>query len=166
VLRALNVDNPEDPVAWNADQEYRFGTDLLVAPVNDPSGERKVYLPEGRWIDFWTKEVHEGGRYIDTKHGLETFPVFVRYGAILPRVAPGVTIGDGAIVAAKSVVTHDVPPYAIVAGNPAKVVKMRFDRMTVMRLLAIAWWNWPADKLTRNLDAIRGADIDRLESAV
>ncbi|WP_205328473.1 TIM-barrel domain-containing protein [Glycomyces sp. YM15] len=96
VLRALNVDNPSDPVAWNADQEYRFGKDLLVAPVNDPSGERKVYLPEGRWIDFWTKEVHEGGRYIDTKHGLATFPVFVRYGAILPRVAPGLQIGDGA----------------------------------------------------------------------
>jgi alpha-D-xyloside xylohydrolase len=95
ILRALNVDDPSDPVAWNADQEYRFGTDLLVAPVNDPSGERKVYLPEGRWIDFWTKEVHEGGRYIDTKHGLETFPVFVRYGAILPRVEPGATIGDG-----------------------------------------------------------------------
>ncbi|THV27193.1 TIM-barrel domain-containing protein [Glycomyces paridis] len=95
VLRALNVDDPADPVSWTADQEYRFGTDLLVAPVNDPSGERKVYLPEGRWIDFWTKEVHEGGRYIDTKHGLETFPVFVRYGAILPRVAPGATFGDG-----------------------------------------------------------------------
>ncbi len=95
MLRALNVDNPDDPVAWNADQEYRFGTDLLVAPVNDPSGRRKVYLPQGRWIDYWTKEVITGGRYIDTEHGLETFPVFVRYGAILPRVAPGDRIGEG-----------------------------------------------------------------------
>ncbi|MEU6859531.1 TIM-barrel domain-containing protein [Glycomyces sp. NPDC046736] len=95
VLRALNVDDPADPVSWTADQEFRLGTDLLVAPVNDPSGERKVYLPEGTWIDFWTKEVHEGGRYIDTKHGLETFPVFVRYGAIIPRVEPGETFGDG-----------------------------------------------------------------------
>jgi alpha-D-xyloside xylohydrolase len=94
MLRALCVDNPDDPVAWTADQEYRFGTDLLVAPVNDPSGERRVYLPEGKWIDYWTKEVHEGGRYIATKHGLETFPLFVRYGAIIPRVEPGDTIGD------------------------------------------------------------------------
>ncbi|MCH7232946.1 hypothetical protein L0U85_19115 [Glycomyces sp. L485] len=94
MLRALNVDDPGDPVAWNADQEYRFGKDLLVAPVNDPSGERKVYLPEGRWIDYWTKEVVTGGRYIATKHGLETFPIFVRYGAIIPRVAPGDRIGD------------------------------------------------------------------------
>ncbi len=81
-------------------------------------------------------------------------------------ILPGVTIGDGAIVAAKSVVTHDVPPYAIVAGNAAKVVKMRFDEATTKRLTAIAWWNWPADKITRNLDAIRGADLSLLEAAV
>lgn len=78
-------------------------------------------------------------------------------------VMPGVTIGDGAIVAARSVVTHNVPPYAIVAGNAARVVKMRFDKQTVRRLLSVAWWDWPVDKITRNLDAIRGADIDRLE---
>ena len=78
---------------------------------------------------------------------------------------PGVTIGDGAVVGAKCVVTHDVPPYAIFAGNPGKVVKTRFDRHTVQRLLDIAWWNWPVDKITCNLDAIRGADITRLEAA-
>ncbi|WP_026932456.1 TIM-barrel domain-containing protein [Glycomyces tenuis] len=95
MLRALSVDDPHDPVAWNADQEYRFGKDLLVAPVNDPSGRRKVYLPEGQWIDYWTKEVVTGGRYIDTEHGLETFPLFVRYGAIIPRIASGERIADG-----------------------------------------------------------------------
>ena len=79
---------------------------------------------------------------------------------------PGVRIGDGAIVGAKSVVTHDVPPYAIFAGNPARVVKMRFDEATVVRLLEVAWWNWPVDRISRNLDAIRGADISRLEEAV
>ena len=81
-------------------------------------------------------------------------------------IMPGVSIGHGAIVAAKSVVTHDVPAYAIVAGNAAKVVKMRFDDRTVRRLLAMAWWNWPVDKIGRNLNAIRGADISRLEAAV
>ncbi len=78
-------------------------------------------------------------------------------------IMPGVTIGDGAIIAARSVVTKDVPPYAIVAGNAAKVVKMRFDEEAVKRLLAIAWWNWDAEKITRNLAAIRGSDIDLLE---
>jgi len=80
-------------------------------------------------------------------------------------IMPGVRIGDGAIVGGRSVVTRDVPPYAVVAGNPAKVVKMRFDPNTIERLLSIAWWNWPADKITRNLDAIRGSDIERLENA-
>jgi virginiamycin A acetyltransferase len=80
-------------------------------------------------------------------------------------ILPGMSIGHGAIAAAKAVVTHDVPPYAIVAGNPAKVVKMRFDQRTVDRLLKIAWWDWPVDKIGRNLNAIRGADIAALEAA-
>ncbi len=81
-------------------------------------------------------------------------------------VMPGIRVGHGAIVGAKSVVTHDVPDFAIVAGNPAKVVRMRFDAETVKRLLDLAWWNWPVDKITRNLNAIRGADIAALEAAV
>jgi virginiamycin A acetyltransferase len=79
-------------------------------------------------------------------------------------VMPGVTIGSGSIVAARSVVTHDVPPYAIVAGNGAKVVKMRFDKRTVARLLDIAWWDWPVEKISRNLNAIRGANLKALEA--
>jgi virginiamycin A acetyltransferase len=81
-------------------------------------------------------------------------------------IMPGVSIGHGAIVAAKSVVTHDVPPYAIVAGNAAKIVKMRFNEGAVARLLRLAWWDWPIDKIGRNLDAIRGSDLGRLEAAV
>lgn len=80
-------------------------------------------------------------------------------------IMPGVKIGNGAIVGGKAVVTHDVPPYAVVVGNPAKVAKMRFDDLTVGRLLTLAWWDWPAEKITRNLDAIRGNDIARLEAA-
>lgn len=80
-------------------------------------------------------------------------------------ILPGVTIGDGAIVAAHAVVTRDVPAYAIVGGNPATVLKSRFDDGTVRRLLRVAWWGWPADKIGRNLDAIRGSDIAILEAA-
>ena len=78
---------------------------------------------------------------------------------------PGVTIGAGAIVAAKSVVTRDVPPYAVVGGNPARVLRMRFDEATIARLLAVAWWDWPVERITAALDAIRGADIAALEAA-
>jgi hypothetical protein len=76
-------------------------------------------------------------------------------------VMPGVKIGSGAIAAARSVVTQNVPPYAIVAGNPARVVRTRYDAATVARLLALAWWDWPVDRISRNLEAIRGADLSR-----
>lgn len=80
-------------------------------------------------------------------------------------VMPGVTIGSGAIVAAFSVVTKPVPAYAVAAGNPARVVKRRFDDETIGALLDIAWWDWDAEKVTRNLNAIRGADLVALEAA-
>ncbi|WP_349359397.1 CatB-related O-acetyltransferase [Stappia sp.] len=77
---------------------------------------------------------------------------------------PGVTIGDGAIVGAHAVVGSDVPAYAVVAGNPARVVRYRFDDATIAALLEIAWWNWPVERITRNLDAIRGTDLARLRA--
>ena len=59
---------------------------------------------------------------------------------------------------------HDVPEAVVVAGNGAKVVKMRFDKRTIARLLDIAWWDWPAEKISRNLNAIRGANLKALEA--
>jgi len=88
--------------------------------------------------------------------------VWIGYEATLMA---GITIGDGAIIAAKSVVTKDVPPYSIVGGNPAKVIRMRFDESQIRRLLALQWWNWPADKITRNVTLLTGMDIDALEQA-
>ncbi|HYG85793.1 MAG TPA: CatB-related O-acetyltransferase [Azospirillum sp.] len=80
-------------------------------------------------------------------------------------IMPGVTIGDGAIVAARSVVTKDVAPYAVVAGNPAVEMRRRFDDATVAALRAIAWWDWPAEKIQRSLAAIGGADLEALRRA-
>ena len=66
-------------------------------------------------------------------------------------VMDGVTIGDGAIVAAGSVVTKDVPPYAIVGGAPARVIKYRFPQEMIVRLLEIKWWNLPDEDITKAL---------------
>jgi acetyltransferase-like isoleucine patch superfamily enzyme len=73
----------------------------------------------------------------------------------------GVIIGDGAIVAARSVVTKDVPPYAIVAGVPAKIVKYRFDQETINRLLKIKWWNLSEHEITSKLEAFTIFNISK-----
>lgn len=69
-------------------------------------------------------------------------------------VLPGVTIGHGAVIAAASVVASDVPSYAVVAGNPARVVRRRFDDDDVERLLRAAWWDWPFASITKHARSI------------
>lgn len=79
-------------------------------------------------------------------------------------IMPGVKIGNGAIVAARAVVTKDVPAYAVVGGNPARVLKMRFSPQAIELLQQIAWWDWPVEKITRNLAAITHADVAALQA--
>ncbi|MGI8934896.1 MAG: Vat family streptogramin A O-acetyltransferase [Phormidesmis sp.] len=77
-------------------------------------------------------------------------------------IMPGVQIGDGAVIAAKSVVVGDIPPYTIFGGNPARCIRQRFNDETVKRLLEVSWWNWEIEKITRNLEKIVSVDIDAL----
>jgi len=81
-------------------------------------------------------------------------------------IMPAVKIGDGAIIAARSIVTKDVPPYAIVGGNPARVIRKRFSDETIEQLLKIKWWDWGYNKITRNIQAIVGSDIRKLLNEV
>jgi acetyltransferase-like isoleucine patch superfamily enzyme len=71
-------------------------------------------------------------------------------------IMSGVKIGDGAVIAAHSVVTKDVEPYAIMGGNPAKIIKYRFDKKTINKLLKIKWWDFDDDKIKENIDWITG----------
>lgn len=80
-------------------------------------------------------------------------------------VMNGVSIGNGAIIGARSVVVKNVPAYSIVAGNPARVVKMRFEDAIIDRLERIAWWEWDAEKITRHVKSICQLDLDDLEQA-
>ena len=85
--------------------------------------------------------------------------VWIGYEAVL---LSGVTIGDGAIIGTRAVVTQDVPPYTIVGGVPAKPIRRRFDDATIDALLALRWWDWPREKLVRNIAAIQAGRLDKL----
>lgn len=81
------------------------------------------------------------------------------------RVMAGVTIGAGAVIGAQAVVASDIPAYGVAVGNPARVVRIRFPDAVVARLLRLAWWDWPIDRILAALPAIEAGDIDALEAA-
>lgn len=85
--------------------------------------------------------------------------VWIGYDAL---IMPGVKVGNGSIISARAVVTRDVPAYTVVGGNPARILKQRFPDETVRELEAIAWWDWPIEKITKHLQVIVSADIEAL----
>lgn len=86
--------------------------------------------------------------------------VWIGYEAV---VLSGVTIGDGAIIGTRAVVTKDVPPYTIVGGIPAKPIRRRFSDEVISKLLEIQWWNWPENRIKENIDVIQSGRIKDLK---
>ncbi len=136
--------------------QFAHGTTFITSSANHPMGgfstyPFKVFKPETMlgYIDLPFKDTVIGND-VWTGHGT--------------TIMPGVTIGDGAIVATGSVVTKDVPAFGIVAGNPARVVKMRFADEVIAELLRIRWWDWDIDKIEANLSVIEGSDIEALKA--
>jgi len=136
--------------------QIAHGVTFITASANHPLGGLTTY--PFRIYDMSTTGPYreEAATHGDTTIGPDVWLGFEA------RILPGVTIGAGAIVAACAVVAHDVPPYSVVAGNPARVVKMRFDQTTITRLLTLAWWDWPVDRVLRALPALESGDIDAL----
>ncbi|MBY0355725.1 MAG: CatB-related O-acetyltransferase [Rickettsiales bacterium] len=81
-------------------------------------------------------------------------------------ILSGVTIGNGAVIGTKAVVSRDVPPYAIAVGNPARIVKYRFTPEEIAELQDVQWWDWPEEKIRRNITFITGKDIFKLRECV
>ena len=104
---------------------------------------------DGLWT-FPEGVLHSGGPVVIGND------VWVGYEAL---ILSGVTIGDGAVIAARAVVTKDVEPYSIVGGNPAKHIRYRFDEPTREALLRIKWWDWPDEKVAQHRHEIDSADV-------
>ncbi len=85
--------------------------------------------------------------------------VWIGYEAV---ILAGVTVGDGAVIGTRAVVTRDVPPYSIVGGVPAKVIRRRFEQETIDALLELKWWDWPLERIARNLEAIQRGRLEDL----
>lgn len=102
--------------------------------------------------------VDELGALRDTVIGND---VWIGDGAV---ILPGARIGSGVIIGAGAVVGGEVPDYAIVAGNPGRVIRRRFDDATIARLMALRWWDWPAEKIEAATPALAQADLDALEA--
>jgi len=85
--------------------------------------------------------------------------VWIGYGAM---ILSGVAVGDGAVIGARAVVSADVPAYGIVAGNPARLLRKRFDEQRIAQLLALRWWDWPEEKVRQHLPLLCSGDVDGL----
>lgn len=85
--------------------------------------------------------------------------VWIGFGA---TIMSGVKIGDGAVIGAMSIITRDVSPYSIMVGNPAKEIKKRFNDDVINKLLEIQWWNWPEEKIRKNIGILCSNNLDKL----
>lgn len=123
-------------------------------PMDRASQHRFTYCPE--YYDAQAER--DNGFFADRRADRVIIgnDVWIGHGVI---VLPGLKVGDGAVLAAGAVVTKEVPPYTIVGGVPAKVIRARFAADIAAQLQAIAWWNWPLEKLMANLADFQSSDL-------
>lgn len=165
--------------------DYSYG----VPAVRWANAQRTMYsLAIGKYCSIAADvEIYVGRQGRHTTDFLSTYPIGLVHGPISTsevsdahkgdlsvtigsdvwigrgaQIMAGTTIGDGAVIGAKSLVTADVPPYAIAVGTPAKVIRMRFGEGQVARLLAVRWWDLAPDVLAQNVDIFATRDIERV----
>jgi virginiamycin A acetyltransferase len=134
--------------------QFAHGTTFITSSANRPMSGLSTY--PFRTFKPETMADYMDQPFVDTVVGND---VWIGHGAI---VMPGVTVGDGAIIAAGAVVTRDVPPYTIVGGSPATMIRQRFPDAVVEQLLELRWWEWPIDDIEASLLVIERGDIDSL----
>lgn len=169
-------DDPDDAENFERNVLYNYGSDRLIIGKFCAIATGVKFIMSGAnhkldGISTYPFPIFGGGweREMDKLTNLPSKgdivignDVWLGYEA---TIMPGVKIGDGAVVAAKSVVVKDVPAYTIVGGNPALALKQRFSDIEIERLLKLKWWNWEIDKISRNIHLIMSGNIITLLNA-
>ena len=136
------------------------GAKFLLNSANHTMSSLSTY-PFPLFFEEWNLEKKDVTKSWDNKGNIIIGKdVWIGYEAV---ILAGVTIGDGAIIGTRAVVTKDVPPYTIVGGVPAKPIKKRFSEEIISKLLDIQWWNWSDEKIAKNIKAIQTGKIDELQ---
>lgn len=165
-------DDPEDALNFEKNVLYHFdfiGDKLIIGKFSQIAAQAKFIMNGGShylggystfpfivFQSYWPQVPFMENRKKDTVIGND---VWIGYDA---TIMPGITIGDGAIIGSRSVVTKDVAPYEIVGGNPAQVIRSRFDEETIAFLLDLKWWDWSIEKISKNVLHIMQADREAL----
>ena len=155
-------------------REWGEGTDVLIGAFCSIADNVEIFIGGNHRTDWVTtypfghiyKEVfpwHGRGHPATKGNVVIGNDVWIGSGA---TIFSGVTIGDGAVISAKSVVVKDVPPYSIVGGNPAKVVKLRFTEDQIIRLLKNPWWDLPESRINELLPLLCSSNVEDLIAAI
>lgn len=135
------------------------GAKFLFNSANHALGSLSTY-PFPIFFEEWGLPVEDIPQAWDNKGDIVVGnDVWIGYEAV---ILAGVTIGDGAVVGTRALVTRDVPPYTIVVGVPARPIRKRFDEPAVEALLALRWWDWPEERIAANLGAIQSGSLEQL----
>ena len=182
VIDHPNIEIGDFTYANNAREPVDFAASL--APYLYPGAPEYLKIGKFCQIAFGVQFVTATANH--PMEGVSTYPFaifdpprFMSYRSSLPRgkdtvigndcwigreamLLPGATLGNGVIVGARAVVSGNVPDYAIVAGNPAKIIRMRFSDDRILQLNQICWWDWEIEKIDRFVEAIEGGDMEKL----
>ena len=162
LARALVVDHPDDPTTWHLSDQWLLGDDLLVAPVANPEGDRRVYLPDGEWVHWFTGEHHHGPTWLTTHSPIDHFPLYQRAASLIPLAPVMAHVGARPIdvltlrtatSSGTSTATADWRGVARVDGAPVTITTTRDDATVTVAGL-------PADVEVRIVDA-SGYAVDR-----
>ena len=136
------------------------GAKFLFNSANHTLSSLSTY-PFPIFFDEWGLEKSDVAAAWDRKGDIVIGnDVWIGYEAV---ILAGVTIGDGAVIGARAVVTKDVPPYTIVGGVPAKTIRKRFSDDVISKLLKMKWWDWPEETIKRHISDIQSGQIERLQ---